>query len=143
MSVDRLASILQILQGANSKQGSGDEGIKNAIKNGYDSLKQGQGSENNGEDSKNFNGKVDVSPVSIDGQVKVSLEGSGLSIKIDETDLEKTKVALENSMEEKLAEVKNDIFAKIKDFVDEAIKNNTNSNATPYKFRSNDQYNLG
>ena len=143
MSVDRLASILQILQGASDKQGSGDEGIKNAIKNGYDSLKQSQGSGEGASETKSLNGKVDVSPVSIDGQVKVSLEGSGLSIKIDETDLEKTKAALENSMEEKLAEVKNDIFAKIKDFVDEAIKNNTNSNATPYKFRSNDQYNLG
>ena len=142
--LDRLANILQLLQRTNDQEGSGSEGIRNAIKNGYDSLKQSQGAgDGSSEETKNLNGKVDVSPVSIDGQVKVSLEGSGLSIKIDETDLEKTKATLENAMEEKLSEIKTDIFAKIKDFVDEAIKNNTNSNATPYKFRSNDQYNLG
>lgn len=142
--LDRLANILQLLQKTNDQEGSGSEGIRNAIKNGYDSLKQSQGAgDGSSEETKNLNGKVDVSPVSIDGQVKVSLEGSGLSVKIDETDLEKTKATLENAMEEKLSEIKTDIFAKIKDFVDEAIKNNTNSNPSPYKFRSNDQYNLG
>ncbi|NBP00101.1 MAG: phage tail tape measure protein [Proteobacteria bacterium] len=135
----KLAKILQAAENPGApSQDSSREDIKDLIKNSYQELKN-QGAKPQSEEKeekKELNGKVDISPVSVDGQVKVSLEGEQLSIKIDETDLINTKIALEEAMTEKIDQMKNDIFNQIKSFVDEAIDNKTSDLPNPYRFNS-------
>ena len=144
-ALDRFAQFMQRLQNVGPTSATGGD-IKSAIKEGYNELKQSaqsQGAQSESEDKKDINGKVEVSPMSVDGQVKVSLEGDQLTVKIDSADLENTKAALEQAFDEKLNKVKQDIYAQIKDFINERINNETKSNPSPSKFRANNQYNFG
>jgi hypothetical protein len=145
--LDKFADFIQKLQNIDtSSERNGGNDIKSAIKDGYNELKQGtklESNKNQSENKKDLNGKVEISPVSIDSQVKVSLEGDQLTVKIDDTDLKNTKIALEEAFNAKIEQIKEDIYTQIKDFVNETVSNETQSNPVPSKFRSNNQYNLG
>jgi len=151
-SLDKLAQLMQQIQSTNKpatdkldkNQDSQGQDIKNAIKEGYELLQSNQNTEpQENNQTKELTGKVDVSPVDLGGELKISFAGDNLSIKIDETDLENTKAALEETMNEKIDELKQEIYAQVKDFMNESIFNKTSSNPGPSKFRTNRANGIG
>jgi TP901 family phage tail tape measure protein len=145
--LDKIAQFFQQIQSLNKPAADKldkNQDIKNAIQEGYKLLQSNQNAESQeNSQAKELTGKVDVSPVDLGGELKVSFAGDNLSIKIDETDLENTKAALEQTMNEKMDELKQEIYAQVKDFMNESISSKTSLNPGPTKFRTNRANGIG